>query len=480
MLNRAECKAVSGTRSQFGALPLNTLKNGIKLVPVMAALLLFAHPAWSQESHRSDVRPSVSLTLAKAIDLAMQNNRRLRMSKLSVEAGRAKQSVARSNYYPHISNQSTALYVTELQGVSIPAGALAHSSATGLIPSKTVTVGQGALDTFTSGTGLVQPITQLFKIRAENKAAAADVRSEELDEAATEHSVSLLVHELYSNLLIQQAHLEAAKSAMKAAQIGETEAAKAVAEGRALDSVALQAHATTLDQEQKVLTEELTIDDVMLQLDDACGLSLGTRVIPDPGSVSEDPDLPTREQAFVISLQQNPKVLAAQEAVKKAKTEVSAARDAYIPDLTGLARYSYQSGVPFLAHNFGTFGGMVSIDLFDGGAREGKLKQAKIGLEIAETEERQDESELQIQVAAGYDQIERLRQLVAVVQEAYKARVEAARISLEQVAHSAQLASSHAKDEAAVYEAQASLDEARFQLFLAQGNIRTMLGQNPR
>jgi outer membrane protein TolC len=150
-----------------------------------------------------------------------------------------------------------------------------------------------------------------------------------------------------------------------------------VTECRTLDSVALQAHAATLDEEQKVLSEELAIEDVMLQLDDTCGLSLGPRVIPDPGSVSEDPDLPTREQAFAMALQQHPKVLAAREAVKKARAEISAARDSYIPNLTGLARYSYQSGIPFLAHNFGTFGGIASFDLFDGGARDRPPPPAK-------------------------------------------------------------------------------------------------------
>src|SRR5580698_791839 len=58
------------------------------------------------------VRPVRSLTLSRAVELAMQNNRRLKLARLSVEDSEAKRTIARSSYYPHIKNESTALYVT--------------------------------------------------------------------------------------------------------------------------------------------------------------------------------------------------------------------------------------------------------------------------------------------------------------------------------------------------------------------------------
>src|ERR1700755_3273983 len=72
-------------------------------------------------------RPTVSLTLPRAVELAMQNNRRLKLAHLAVADSEVKRTIARSNYYPHISNQSTALYLTELEGVVIPAGAFGTS-----------------------------------------------------------------------------------------------------------------------------------------------------------------------------------------------------------------------------------------------------------------------------------------------------------------------------------------------------------------
>jgi outer membrane protein TolC len=241
----------------------------------------------------------------------------------------------------------------------------------------------------------------------------------------------------------------------------------------------LQAHAAYLDRQQAVLTQQLVIDDAILQFDDVLGLPLGTRLILDGDDLGPSPTLPARSEAIAAVKASNPKVLAARQTVEKAKAAVSVAHDAYIPDISGFARYSYQSGVPFLVHNFGTFGGLVSYDLFDGGEREGKLKQAKIQLQMAEIQLQQTESDVAIQISAAYDKTKQLQQLVSVVDEALKARIEAGRVSAQRVAQNAELASSAAKDDAAVYDTKASLLEARLNLFLAQNKIQQMLGQRP-
>jgi hypothetical protein len=98
---------------------------------------------------------------------------------------------------------------------------------------------------------------------------------------------------------------------------------------------------------------------------------------------------------------------------------------------------------------------------------------------MAETQLQQTESDVAIQVSAAYDKTEQLVQLVSVVNEALKARIEAARVSSQRVTQSADLASSAAKENAAVYDTKASLLEARLGLFLAQNNIQQMLGQRP-
>ncbi len=78
------------------------------------------------------------------------------------------------------------------------------------------------------------------------------------------------------------------------------------------------------------------------------------------------------------------RVCAAQQAVERAKAGLAATKDTYIPDLGGFARYSYQSGIPFLVHNFGTFGVVFTYDLFDGGRRNAEIDQSRTMLSKAQ------------------------------------------------------------------------------------------------
>jgi outer membrane protein TolC len=465
---------------------VNVTANGRMGYGLLSSLTLIAFagcllPANAQAPSVESVgtRPAVQLTLSKAVEMGMQHNRHLMLAKLAVDESREKRAIAQAPYYPHITNESNALYLTDLEGVVIPAGAFGDLATTGLIPNHTLTIGQGAQEAFTSGTGLVQPITQIFKIRAGSKAAEADAKTADITERDTENSISLLIHKLYFAILTAEAGLSAAKESVSAATVAEQESVRAVAEGHSLAVDVLESHAALLDQQQSVLKGQLSLDDLTLQMDDALGLPLGTKLTLDPNVDADSPTLPSRAEAIAMARDHSPKVLEAQQTVEKAKAGLAAARAAYIPDISGLARYSYQSGVPFLVHNFGTFGGNLSYDLFDGGAREFKLKQAKIQLEMARTDLEQTEADVAIQISAAYDQVDELQQLVGVASEALKARREAARISVQRQRENAELPSGVAKRQAVVYAANASLLEAQLGLFLAENSIQQMLGMRP-
>ena len=139
--------------------------------------------------------------------------------------------------------------------------------------------------------------------------------------------------------------------------------------------------------------------------------------------------IPSREECIRIAQEHSPEIQAAKQGVEKAKAGLSAAKDAYIPDITGLARYSYQSGIPFLVHNFGTFGFTFTYDLFDGGKRVAEIKDSQTVLSEAELNLTKVEDEVAVQVETAYDKVEQLQDLVGVAAEALKAREEASRVT---------------------------------------------------
>ena len=421
---------------------------------------------------------AVHLTLHAAVQIALEHNRRIMLAHLAVTDGEAQKRLAESHYYPVLKNQSAVLHITQLEGVTFPAGAIGQTT-TGLLPAQALTIGQGADTGYSSGTELAQPLTQLFKIRAGVKAADTDLNSARIQSDDAENGVALLVHKLYYAILIEQMRGLAAQDAVNAATVVEDETKRGVEEGKLLTDAELLSRTDLLDKQQTALVSRLNLDDLALQLDDALGVTLGTHLILDPDSVATPLKLPTRAEAIALLLEKNPTILSARQTVEKAKAGVAAARDEYIPDITGLARYSYQSGLPFLVHNFGTFGATFTYNLFDGGGREAKLQDARIKLTLAQTQLEQDENDVRIELSSAYDQAEQLEQLLSVTTQAMQAREESFRIQSERAKVNAQLASGVAAAHAALTFARMSVLNSRLNLYLAENDIKRRLGQRP-
>jgi outer membrane protein TolC len=251
-------------------------------------------------------------------------------------------------------------------------------------------------------------------------------------------------------------------------------------EGRLLADAELASRATLLEDQRSVLVAKLNLDDLTLQLDDVLGLAMGTRLQLDPDALGNSPQLPSRDDAFTAVLRQNPSVLAAQQSVEKARAGVAAAHDAYIPDVTGFARYDYQSGLPFLEHNFGSFGANVSYTLFDGGAREASIRDANVKLSMAQTQLAQAQDDARVEISAAYDKMQTLVELVKVSSLTLEAREETLRVQTQRAGVEAELASGIAGARAQTTSAKASVLEAKLNLYLAQNNILKLLGQLPR
>ena len=439
---------------------------------------LGVHAARSQSSPQPAA--PMPLSLSQAIDLALKHNRTLQLARLAVEDAEHKKEIARSAYFPHIKNESSVLHVTELAGVEIPAGAFGVPPATGPIPAKSLFLGQGSATTYTSGTGLTQPLTQMFKIHESDRAAIADIGTAKIQVNQAENEIALRVRQLYYGLLIGQLKLQAATEEVTAGQVKAQESEDAVDQGRALDVVALESRAALLDAREAALTQQLQIHDLTLDLEDLLGLPLTSQLQLNEDDATASLTIPSREDCLRIAQEQSPEIRVAQQAVIKARAGLGAARDAYIPDVAGIARYSYQSGIPFLVHNFGTFGLSFTYDLFDGGRRNAEIKDSRTLLSEAELSLAKAKDELTVQVEAAYDKVEQLKNMVGVAQESMAVRTEAARLSDRQFEQGAALASARQEAHAKAALAKAALLGATLGLSIAQGDLKRTIGQLPQ
>src|SRR5262249_22052961 len=105
------------------------------------------------------------INLHEAVELALQHNHVIRIATLHVQEEQHAKEVARSSYWPVIRNDSEFAHATDTQFIEIPAGALGTVGSS-TIPAQPFTINQGEKNFIASGTGLTQPLTELFKIRA--------------------------------------------------------------------------------------------------------------------------------------------------------------------------------------------------------------------------------------------------------------------------------------------------------------------------
>jgi outer membrane protein TolC len=422
----------------------------------------------------------MQLTLDQAIDLALKQNRALKLRSLAVEDMRSKKDEARSNYMPHVNAHGNVLHITELAGVEIPAGAFGVFATTGPVPAKPLFLDQGSSTSYTGGVGLDQPITQLFRIHQENVAVGEDVSIARTQLDQTQDEVALQARQLYYSILINEQQLEASDEQLAAAKVKDSEAESDVERGNALEIATIQSKASILEAQQKSLTLKLQGEDLERQLADLLGLPVDTSLHLDPDLPQQAIDIPSRAEAVRLAMEENPEIREARETLEKARAQLAAAKDEYIPDVTGLSRYSYQSGIAFLVHNFGTFGFNLNYDLFDGGRREAQVRDARTAVASAQVTVDKLESEITVQVQSAYDRFDEVKDLVDVAEQNVAVRTEAARLADRQLEQSAALTSAQSQAHADLANANASLLEARLNLSLAAADVKRVIGQMPR
>jgi outer membrane protein TolC len=438
----------------------------------LAALSLTIPPAFPQST------PAVrQLSLKEAVQLALSQNRSLRIARLKVTETEQQKAGERSAYFPGLTNQSNLTHITGLESIGIPAGTLG-TAAGALVPGHNVVIPQGQNTIYSTGTMMSQPLTQLMRIHARNQIAAAQVSVSKDDLQKAENDVALQVHSLYFEVLITGLQKQAALERTKYADEILRESEDDIRNGSALRVAAIKGRAGVLEGQQAVLTADLQLDDLITELNNLLGLPLDTRLELDP-NVPADFDPRPREEYVQTGWSRNPEVLSAQDAVRKARAGVSAAKTAYIPDITAYARQSYQDGVPFLLRNFGEFGLHMNWEVFDFGKRRSEVRTREAQLAEAEENLRRLKDDVATAIDKTYNKLEKARSMVVVANQVVELRKESERLAQNQAAQGEVLISVRSEAGAASYKAQADNLQARLGYLLAWAELQQQAGITP-
>jgi outer membrane protein TolC len=294
----------------------------------------------------------------------------------------------------------------------------------------------------------------------------------------TENEIALKVHQIYYRILILQSHKEAALAKIQATEALQAERVQQVKFGSALEEEAIESRAQSLESKQDLLTTDLQLSDLTMQLDDAIGLPLTTELVLDP-SVRQVGSTCDREQCLRVALESHPEITEARAKVEQASAAVRLAKRQYIPDVEAFARYSYQNNVPFLVHNFGTFGMHLGYDLFDGGRRNAAIEEHKAQLAKSEENLARVKEEIELRVQTAYNKLERTRQMMKVSEELLALRTESHRVSVQQLQGGSALRSQVAAAEARELEAKTLFVQSQLEYIQANDEMTEAMGQTP-
>jgi outer membrane protein TolC len=187
----------------------------------------------------------------------------------------------------------------------------------------------------------------------------------------------------------------------------------------------------------------------------------------------------SREQTLQTALAENPQIAAAMKTVQQASAAVTAAKSAYIPDISVFARHSYQNGVPFLVHNFGTFGMTLSYDVFDFGKRRAVVREREAQLAQARENVERLKEAVGVEIGRSLNKLERTRQMLQVAAEVARLRTEGDRIAENQLTNGVILVSARRQASAAIYKAQADVLQAQLAHLLARAELEQTIGRTP-
>lgn len=422
--------------------------------------------------------PSVprTMNLHQAVELALKHNHVVRIASFKVEEDEHAREVARSAYLPVLRNDSVFAHITDTQFVGIPAGAFGVVGGSA-IPSRTFILNQGGQTFESSGTGLVQPLTQLFRIKAGNDVARADVEASREKARSVKDQVALKVRQLYYKILVVQSQQRAIEAKIRSVEDLQTERVQQVKYGSTMEADLIESRAQSLQAKQEMLTSGLQLSDFRMQFNDVVGLPIRSEVVLDP-NVQAPAASSSREECIKLALDSNPEIAEARAVVEKASAGVRAAKREYVPDVEAFARYSYQNNVPFLVHNFGTFGVHFSYDIFDGGKKRATLRER--GAQLAQARENlaRISDEVEVKVQTAYNKLEQTEQMVSVSEELLTARKEARRVSAQGMEQGTYLRS---QAEAAVAQesgAQTMLLQSQLEYAQAQDELNEAIGRN--
>ncbi|HWM66411.1 MAG TPA: efflux transporter outer membrane subunit, partial [Steroidobacteraceae bacterium] len=319
--------------------------------------------------------------MQRLIELALANNRDMRVAALNVQATQAQYRVQRAELFPTVA--ATGLEQIEKS----PAGVAATQGASsGNVASGASTGGQ-TTRFFQAGVGFTSYEIDFFgKIRSLNHEALEKYLSSEQTRRSTQLSLIAQVVSAYLAVLADETILKVTRETLQS-QTVSYDLTKRSLDAGTTTALAFRQAATTVDTAKANLAayaRQAAQDRNALVLLIGGSLPDDISFDADLATVNLSADLPAGVPSEVLA--NRPDVLATEHTLIAANADIGAARAAFFPSITLTGSYgtasTQLSGLFKSGSSAWTFSPQISLPIFTGGANKANLDLSKIEKDI--------------------------------------------------------------------------------------------------
>jgi outer membrane protein TolC len=416
------------------------------------------------------------LTVDQAVQIALENNRAVKIASLSVDSSKEKLAAEKTHRLPAFNTYVLGSQVLVPFSFTVAAGQFGTYKATGPIPAVNTPITTPTQPTAYIFATASQPLLTLYKInlviREQQLSVAQSVQK------AREERISTVddVRQAYYSVVEIQNAIEATEASIKQYEELDRISIQYVAEQVALKSEGLEVEAKLAESKYKLLQYQDKLQTAKETLNNLMGRDIRTpfRAVNATELSAVEQDLPS---AQAKALAQNPKVKEAEITVQQADNAKRLAKSQYLPDLGVSFHYLSPFGVNFVPTNVMTLGFEFSWEPFEWGRRKHEVTEKTINVEQSKLGLDDTKAQILINVDNQFRSLQEARVAVAVA----TAKQESSREKLREVTYQYQKQTALLRDalqqQSAVEAANADYNEALASFWTAEANFRKAIGE---
>jgi outer membrane protein len=431
----------------------------------------------SREASSQESSSSRLLTLDEAIQIAIANNRSIKIANLEVDKSKFELAETKTKRLPAFSGTVLGSELLTELSFTFKEGSFGNFPSTGPIPSADTKITTPRRPTAYVVSQATQPLSQLYKIHLGIRAQelTSEVNSEKA--RAQRQSVIKDVKQAYYAVLQSESSLQAAEANVKQYMELDRVVLQRVSQEAVLKSDSMDVKAKVAHEQYTVVQLRNTLNSRKEYLNDLLGRDIRTNFTVEqvPAASFEEADL---AMAQGRALTQRPEIKQAELNVRQAEYSRRMAKADYIPDVGLAFNYLSPFNVEVLPKNVASIGLELKWEPWDWGRRKDVIAEKKVVESQAQAQLRDAQSKVLMDVNSRFRKLEESRMLIAAAQAERDASHQRLREVTNQYQQQSVLLSDVLRQQAATASASDDYQQALLGFWTAKSDFEKSLGED--